>query len=221
MSSNEEKKTGQSETAGSVLRSARVEKKMSVEELAAAASISVRDLERLEAGDYGHLPAEIYVRSFLERCAGELDIKEDHLLELYRKETLNHKNKKEMRAPVIAAKTRNFTITPKLLIMTASAIGVILLVVYFWYQLSGLLAPPFLFVDSPADDIITSEEIVNIAGKTGRDSHILINKQSIKVSADGSFKSDFHLETGINTIEIRAVNRFGKETILIRRVIKN
>lgn len=219
MSSNEEKKSEHPATVRAFLKEARARKKMSVDELAAAASISSRDLERLEAGDYGQLPADIYVKSFLERCAGELDIKEDYLLDLYRKETLNHKNKKEARAPA-ASRRKSFTITPKLLIMTASAIGVVLLVIYFWYQLSGLLAPPFLFVDSPGNDIITSEETISISGRTSKDSHIFINEREVEVNGDGSFSDDFHMELGINVVEIKSVNRFGKETVLIRRIIK-
>ena len=218
---DEEKTSERPETVGVVLKEARAKRKMSAEELAVAASVPTRDLERLESGDYTRLPADIYVNSFLERCAGELGIQSGHLSELYRQETTNFKNKKEQRAPAAGFKSKKFIVTPKLLVALASAIGIVLLVFYLWYQLSNLLAAPFLVVESPVNDIITSEETIGISGQTKRDSHIFINEREVEVNAEGFFKDEFHLEAGVNTAEIKSVNRFGKQTILIRKIIKN
>jgi len=218
---DEEKTSERPETVGVVLKEARAKRKMSAEELAVAASVPTRDLERLESGDYTRLPADIYVNSFLERCAGELGIQSGHLSELYRQETTNFKNKKEQRAPAAGFKSKKFIVTPKLLVALASAIGIVLLVFYLWYQLSNLLAAPFLVVESPVNDIITSEETIGISGQTKRDSHIFINEREVEVNAEGFFKDEFRLEAGVNAAEIRSVNRFGRQTILIRKIIKN
>jgi len=222
MKSYDEEKTSEwPETLGVVLKEARAKKKMSVEELAVATSVPTRDLERLESGDYARLPADIYVNSFLERCARELGANGDYLKELYKKETLNFKNKKEPLSASTSAKSKKFIVTPRLLVALASAIGVILLVFYLWYQLSNLLAAPFLVVESPANDIITSEETIGISGQTKRDSHIFINEREVEVNAEGFFKDEFRLEAGVNAAEIKSVNRFGRQTILIRKIIKN
>src|SRR3989338_7747625 len=98
-SNNEGKIPERPETVGAVLKEARAKKKISLEELAVATSVPTRDLERLESGDYARLPADIYVESFLERCAGELGIQGGYLINLYRQETADFKNKKETRAP--------------------------------------------------------------------------------------------------------------------------
>lgn len=219
MAKEQNEKTSPELTVGAMLKNARAQKKISLEELAVAASVSMRDLERLEAGDYGHLPAEIYVRSFLERCARELGIEAGALAELYQKEAANSKNKKEAYAPT-APKSKKFVITPRFLVIAVSAVGVVFLVFYFWYQLSNLLKPPFLVVENPASDIITNEETVNVSGQTQKDSHIFINGREVEVNAKGLFNDNFHLEPGANLMEIKSVNRFKKETILIKRVIK-
>src|SRR3989338_7089187 len=220
-SNNEGKIPERPETVGAVLKEARAKKKISLEELAVATSVPTRDLERLESGDYARLPADIYVNSFLERCARELGANGDYLKELYKKETLNFKNKKEPLSASTSARSKKFIVTPKLLVALASAIGVVLLAFYLWYQLSNLLAAPFLVVESPANDIITNEETICISGRTRRDSHIFINEREVEVGAEGFFKDEFRLEAGVNTVEIKATNRFGKETILIRKIIKN
>lgn len=219
MKYSEEEKTSPELTVGAMLKSARAQRKMSLEELAAAASVPMRDLERLEAGDHSHLPAEIYVRSFLERCARELNINTGVLGELYQKEVINSESKKEAYAPV-ALKSKKFVITPRFLIVAVAALGAVFLVFYFWYQLSNLLKPPFLVVENPANDIMTSEETVNVSGRTQKDSHIFINGREIEVNADGIFNDNFHLEPGVNLMEIKSVNRFKKESVLIKRVIK-
>ena len=222
MKSYDEEKTSEwPETLGVVLKEARAKRKMSVEELAVATSVPTRDLERLESGDYARLPADIYVNSFLERCARELGADGDYLKELYRKKTLNFKNKKEPLSASTSAKSKKFIVTPRILVALASAVGVILLAFYLWYQLSNLLAAPFLVVESPANDIITNEETIGISGRTKRDSHIFINEREVEVNAEGFFNGEFRLEAGVNTAEIKSVNRFGKQTILIRKIIKN
>ncbi len=219
MKSSENEKISSELTVGAMLKNARAQKKISLEELAGATSVPMRDLERLETGDYDHLPAEIYVRSFLERCARELNIEANALADLYQKEAVNSKNRKEVYAPA-APKSKKFIITPKFLIVAVSAIGAVLLVFYFWYQLSNLLKPPFLVVENPASDIITSEETISVSGQTQKDSHIFINGREIEVNADGFFNDNFHLEPGVNLMEIKSVNRFKKESVLIKRVIK-
>lgn len=221
MTKEQNKKISPEWTVATILKEARAQKKMTVEGLANAASISMRDLERLEVGDYGHLPSEIYVCSFLERCSRELDIPPDVLSDLYRREALNFKNKKEA-GMSMAIQSKRFIITPKFIIIGLSAIGIVLLAAYFWYQLSGLLKPPFLVVENPASDIITNEETIGVSGKTQKDSRIFINGKEIEVDTGGAFRNDFYLEAGtVNTVEVKSVNRFSKETVLIRRIIKN
>ena len=220
-SNNEGKIPERPETVGAVLKEARAKKKMSLEELAVATYVPTRDLERLETGDYARLPADIYVESFLERCAGELGIQGGYLINLYRQGAADFKSKKEARVPSAGLKSKKFIVTPRLLVALASAVGVVLLVLYFWYQLSNLLAAPFLVVESPANDIITNEETIGISGRTKKDSHIFINDREVEVNAAGFFDDEFHLEAGVNTVEIKSVNRFGKQTISIRKIIKN
>ena len=58
---------------GIALRQARVAGGLSLDELAAKTCIPLRYLTALEADDYARLPAPVYVRGYLCRCAAELD----------------------------------------------------------------------------------------------------------------------------------------------------
>lgn len=63
-----------SESTGMILRRAREEKKLSLREVRNATSISIVNLEAIEASDFDHLPADTYTRGFIRIYADFLGI---------------------------------------------------------------------------------------------------------------------------------------------------
>ncbi len=111
-------------------------------------------------------------------------------------------------------------LTPRILagaLEVAAAVGIVF---YFGYHLFLLYAPPPLVVLNPKHDIMTMDSSIPFSGITQKESHVFINEREILVMPDGAFSNTLPLQKGMNIIEITAVNKFGKKTTLIRRIIK-
>ncbi len=67
---------------GTTLKEARLERGLSIDEVARATHVSSRFLLALEDDDFDELPAPVYVRGFLRLYAGQLGLDPDELLEL-------------------------------------------------------------------------------------------------------------------------------------------
>jgi hypothetical protein len=74
----------QSTSFGLFLQSARIEKKISIEALAAETRIRVEVLKRLEAEEHDHLPDEVFVKGFIRTYAEAVGADAKEALERYR-----------------------------------------------------------------------------------------------------------------------------------------
>ena len=111
-------------------------------------------------------------------------------------------------------------ITPRAIRVVALAVMWIGIGGYFGWQLYNLFQPPFLVVTNPSRDIITEDQAIEFFGNTQRESDISINGTDVEVKTNGTFHERLTLQQGMNIFEVRSVNKFGKETTLIRRIIK-
>lgn len=204
-----------------LFKDGRAEKNLSIDELSQLSGISAQHLKHLEAGNYGAMPAAIYTEHFLEKCAGYLGVPKDSLISAYRKETntddaVNNILAKQ-KPPIFK---HSLLVTPKFVVISVMCILVVATGGYLWYQLSHLLGAPYLVVERPKGDIIINEESIIIDGYTQADSHIFLNGREI-INNNGHFEERLFLQSGMNVAEIKSINRFEKEAIIVRRIIKN
>jgi len=71
------------ETVGQFLRRHRVERQMSVEEVARSTRVPTASIERIEADRFDELPGEVFVRGFLTAYARAVDVSPDEALARY------------------------------------------------------------------------------------------------------------------------------------------
>ncbi len=71
------------ETVGQFLRRHRVERQMSVEEVARTTRVPTSSIERIEADRFDELPGEVFVRGFLTAYARAVDVSPDEALARY------------------------------------------------------------------------------------------------------------------------------------------
>ena len=95
----------------------------------------------------------------------------------------------------------------------------VLLIFYLWYQFNFLIGPPTLVIE-PKRDLVTKDEILPVRGRTDSGIDLTINGESVYVASNGSFIKDIKLSSGVNAIEVEAINNFGKITKIIRQVFK-
>jgi len=75
------------ETPGSMIKRARIECGVSLDELSQTTRISGATLSHLERDSYDELPAEVFVRGFLRNVARELDLSSSAIIQAYEQHT--------------------------------------------------------------------------------------------------------------------------------------
>jgi cytoskeleton protein RodZ len=205
-------------TLGEKLRKLRSEKRIALNEVSRITKIQAVYLEYLEEGMYEKLPADVYVKGFLRSYAYFLGIDEQILIKLYEKEKGIRKNVEESKNPQIkktASRPINisaFVVTPQKLTVYLIALLIISGVIYLYREIGSFSDAPRLIVLNPAADARIENNSLSVEGMTEKDAKLFINDQPILVNDDGKFKENVTLQKGVNTINLKAINKFGKET---------
>jgi len=205
-------------TLGEKLRKLRSEKRISLNEVSRVTRIQSAYLEYLEEGMYEKLPADVYVKGFLRSYADFLGINEQILIKLYEKEKGIRKNVAENKFPQIrksASKPINisaFVVTPQKLAIYLIALLIIAGITYLYREIGSFSDAPRLIILNPAADTRIENNSLSIEGITEKDAKLFINDQPILVNDDGKFKENVTLQKGVNMINLKAINKFGKET---------
>ncbi len=202
------------------LKEKRQSKNLSLEKLSDITKIQIFSLEALENGQFEKLPPSVYRMGIFKRLAKFLDIDEKEITEMYDNEmqvveaSADYNN-------IVKPKKENFrfVLTPRKLMVTFSAVLLVSLFAYLWYQFDFLVGPPNLAINLK-EDLITKEEIITLKGKTDSRVDLTINGENIYVSPDGDFSKNVLLASGINIIEVKVINNFGKTTKIIRQIFK-
>ncbi len=206
---------------GDQLKKAREEASLTKEKVAQLLNLPIKYLDRLEAGEIEKLPADVYSRGFLRKYAKLLEIDSENLVAEYEKESriANHlKNQAHQSLPVL--RSRRFIITPKTLSWCAGIAILFLVAGYFFYQLHFLLSPPSLKILEPvATDFITDSITAVFKGQTEPGAKLTINGQQSYIDKDGNFEQMINLVQGLNIIKVEAINRFGKSSSEVRRIM--
>lgn len=202
-------------TLGERLNKLRSEKRITLGEVSRSTKIQMKYLEYLESGRYEKLPADVYVKGFLRSYSQYLGADENYLIKLYERERDIHKNvkreepKKSLIKPI---KFSNLVITPKSMIIILVVFFAGLGFFYLYRELSIFISKPRLVVFEPTDNFSTEEKKIKIEGITEKDAKLYINGQQLVVNEEGKFIEELFLQPGLNTIVIKSINRFEKES---------
>jgi len=205
-------------TLGEVLKSARQNKKLTVEQVELDTKIRSKYIRALEEGTYQDLPADIYTRRILQTYADFLMLDYFGILKLYRKEgNIQGKSPIEEKYHLNLTSIKSFIVTHKLISSIIFMLSIFAIATYFYMNLQSLNEPPHLTINSPANNITTNISSVDIIGNTDINTTILINGQKIHAKEDGSFNEKYTLKDGENDISIKAISKYnGKETLIQR-----
>ncbi|OGD25613.1 hypothetical protein A2819_02580 [Candidatus Azambacteria bacterium RIFCSPHIGHO2_01_FULL_40_24] len=212
------------------LKRKRQEKNLTLDRLSDLTKIQLYHLEALESGQFEKLPPTVYCVGIFKRLSKFLDADENEIIETYK----NKIESSTLTAPSdsaysnfpfqtgntpIAKKKSYFILTPSKLMMFSGGLLLILLSSYLWYQFNFLMGPPNLII-KPSEDAITKEETILINGRTDNGIDLTINGENTYVDSKGGFEKNIQLATGVNIIEIKAVNNFGKVSTIIRQIFR-
>lgn len=203
-------------SVGEMLRSRRELLNITLDKLAQKTGIPSKYLRQIEEGEWGKLPSPVYVRGFLRKYAAAVGTNADEVVRRYDSE--------ESQPVEAVAVKRKFLIdlSPRAFRTLGAVIVFLVLVGYIGYQLAAIFIPPALTIESPArDEVTVTEEQIMLRGTVEPGSTLLLNSELIATNPGGGFEKLIELLPGLNTLEIKAVSKFNRETVIIRRVIYN
>ena len=201
------------QSLGEILRDKRLEKRISIDEVAKHLIQKKEVIEALENGNWGALPDAAYVKGFIKSYANFLGLDSSRLLALHRAE---YDERKYVEKPQKRKKRLMFT--PNLLAPLTFTAAVLLFLAYLLLQYTSIVDRPKLDISSTQDDITTAASVIEVAGKTDKEAIVSIYGQLVPVDQSGSFNYQIKLEDGRNVIEIVASKRLSPKAKVQRTV---
>lgn len=203
------------ETLGEYLASVRDNLGLSVAEVVESSGICDKYLLYLEAGQYQHLPPDVYILGFLKKLSELYAIPAETLLQQYKKERgiVNQvANNLLTSATGWRAWVSKLIVTPKLITLAAGIGLVVIAMGYLVFQVSAINRTPSIKIFEPSSGSIVKGSVVNVAGQADTGSTVSINGQSVFVDEQGKFSTALSVAVGQKELLISAQNKFGKQS---------
>ena len=205
--------------AGQKLRDERQSRGLSLLEVSGATKIRVEFLEAIEKGEYEKLPSASYAHGFVGNYAKFLDLEEEEILALFRREFDGKKVYKVLPEGLVGQKEmplKRFKIRQVVILI---ALLFIFLLGFLVFQYRYAFINPSITLSNPSEMSVLSSSTILVLGKTDPNSTITVNDEQVSVNSDGIFKKEIIGFPGKTTITVKAVNRFGKQTVFTRHVV--
>lgn len=225
---------------GEILKQAREEKNISLEEVGEATKIQRGYLEDIENGEYQNLPPDVYTCGFIKQCASFLGLDAGKIILLYKRERCIQKNLEDKRAKFrmktdskkfdpkrskrnsligSSPKRKLFIVTPKILTFLLGIFVLAGITFYLWHQINSFNSVPYLYISEPAEDQMVSRDRIYLKGQAEKDVELKINGETVYLDFLGNFEAEINLQEGLNVITIEAENHFGRKAEAVRRII--
>ncbi|MBM2820705.1 MAG: family transcriptional regulator [Candidatus Berkelbacteria bacterium] len=206
------------ESLAEKLRMYRKKQHLSLEQAEEETKVRLKYLIALEKGDYSQLPEDVYTIGFLSKYADFLDASKEELIRDYRQERGSIGRPRSITLKTQVKESRVF-LTPRIIILGLVFLGLIGIIGYISYSIKNFTSAPNLELSSPVTDQVIRQDNVEVVGKTDTGVTLKINDQVILIDDKGNFHETVKLQSGLNTIELRATNRLKKETVKIVKIL--
>jgi len=197
--------------SGEKLQQKRLEKSLSLEDVAKATKIKTEFLSYIENGEYQKLPSASYAHGFVRNYAKFLGLPDEEILAIFRREFDEDKAYRVL--PKGLEQGEEFPLF-KFKIRQAVLLAVIVILFFIGYLLfqyrDAFLNPP-LEITSPKEGTILFSQI-KVTGKTDPNATVYVEKDAVSVDQNGNFQKVINVFPGKTTITVRVVNKFSKET---------
>jgi len=203
-------------TVGSILKEARIAKKLTLADVEKVTKIRAKFLDAIEQDAYQLLPSPIYAKGFVKNYGEYLGLENTRVMAFFRRQTDDVKRLNILPNKSEDIGSKGLRITPGRFITFVVGVFIFVFLIYFGFQYQKLYIPPTLTITTPVQESIVKEKKLDILGTTNPT--IMVNGISVTVRSDGRFFTQITLEPGVNTITILATSRYGKTTTVVRKV---
>ncbi len=202
-------------TIGSFLKSARVEKSISFDELEERTHIRIAFLKALEEDRWDALPEYPVVQGFVKSVAAALVINREQAVALLRRD---YPPKKLMINPKPDLPNKSSFMGQRLVFLATALVVFLIVGGYLFYQYKTFTSPPMLVVVSPVDGQVFTPPTAEVRGKTSSDATIRVNNQPTEIDDNGNFVTEIDISPELTQVEIKAITRSGRETVIKREI---
>lgn len=196
---------------GQRLKEIRLQKGLTLSDVSQSTRIRPNFLEYIENGEYEKLPSATVAHGFVRNYISFLGLPEKETMAIFKREFDEEKIYKVL--PGGMAKREDFPII-RMNFSRFILVAVLLfsLLVFLLFQYKDAIISPSVSITSPTDNQVISSTYIVVSGKTNPENVVYVNSFPVSVNDDGSFKKIISVFTGVNTIQIKVVNRFDKVT---------
>lgn len=193
-----------------ILKDAREQKKLSLEDVERATRIKKAFLRAIEDGQLHSLPSQSYALGFVKNYAKFLGLSESKISAFFRRE---YEDEGLEVVPEFRRKQhkfqKSFFARPQglLTLLAFASIGF-----YITFQYGSLLFGPKLSIDNPKNGQVIHENIIQVKGRTDQYATVTVDEDEAYVDVTGAFKKSIYAYSGDKKITVISKNRFGKET---------
>lgn len=211
----------ETETLGERLQRERESLGLSLEEIARRIQTTAIHIKALEENDYEIFSAKIYALGFFKKLLGVLALSDkDDLLKEFNNEwevRMFRKNKGFLPLPENRGKEPYFT--PVRFWLGLGTIFLLLILIFLYWRFANFVLAPELELQEPQEQSAVEQPIIQIKGRTEKESRLTVNGRDIKIDGQGNFKEEIEAGPGLNRLEFVTQNRFGKESRVIRNIL--
>lgn len=206
-------------TVGEILKKARIERKLTFEEIEKQLRIRKKYLMALEENAWERLPPSPYIKGFLRNYSLLLGLKPEEMAAIFRRQY-----QEQERAGLLPTGLTHpinepiLRFTPQ---MMAAGIMLAFILFFFGYlafQYKAYTSPPTLTIIKPAEGETINSVTIQIIGKTDSDAVVSINNQKIALSQNGEFATTLSLSPGVNTVAVESTSKYGKKKTVTRTI---
>lgn len=191
-------------TVGQIIRSARLKRSFSINQISSLTKIDSRYITALEEDDFSKLPSETFAKGFIRNLSQRLDLNPGELIAIFRRDY----RLPEQFPP--SKRSRRLFLPEKTAQFLPFILGGLVFIIYLIFQFRAIVTPPKLQLSSPVEGAVLVSP-VEIEGETAIDATVFINDETkVRPDSTGHFLARVNLPIGETIIEIKTVNRFSR-----------
>lgn len=205
---------------GDILKTRRLEKSLTLEDVEKRTKIRKKFLQAIEGGNYSLFSSSTYLRGFIKNYSDFLLLPTQEILAVFRREFDKQDTigiiPKGLSQPPSTSLVR---LTPTRVSIIA---GVSALLLFFTYLIRGYISVtgvPDLEITKPEPGAKVGGEKVLVEGRTDPKASLTINNQEVLVSEDGQFSQEVSVNKNTTSLMVVSENKEGKKAV-IERVIE-
>ena len=202
-------------TIGEVLKTERINHRLTLDQFAQKTRIRKEYLIALEANQFSQLPSATFVKGYIKTYSSVLGFDHEPLLALLRRDfkesAVGTLVPREFIKPVLKKQRLWTPITFAMMALGAIFLTLMLYVGLQWYNIQK---PPKLVITSPKENDFVAAQMT-IRGITVSDAIVTVNEQPVALKPDGSFQTEINIpREGIHTITIESLDSRGKKSVV-------